>query len=519
MATEFPNESKALKCVISVNKRIMKNIILTIVFLHLLVISNGQDKYKKYSYIVLRKADTISVENITAGKTVDNSIFINHMSMQSVKYFFNNKGEFIFMLNGGADSNGSSPTDSIFLNNYPENNSKKIPFNNVYIERSIFSLQRLFDNVFKNKKVYGTVPFFRLSTRKKDSAIINIKSKNRAEITIGNLVFKLKINSSGLITEGSLPELSIVFKKTRFIGPVSFQNPFESSSPKYTSKEINFVSRNSDTLFGTLNLPVVPKKSAVYIIITGLSQSNRNGGGTPYAPFFQIASALGKNNIASLRLDDRGTYKSSGTWKGTTMYDELSDIEDAVEWLKKQSAIDSHRIGLIGWSEGAVIATMLAAKRKDLKSVILMAAMGTNGKELAYYQISSAIGESDLSQAAKDSVIETEIESAKKESSRMKALINYNTFPNADSINIPVLMLHGSSDKHVSVSQALTFFNRLKRKGNPNDQFKIFGNINHLWLPDNRGQAQFWNSLQSFTIPSEVLWKITSWANIQNTTK
>ena len=99
----------------------------------------------------------------------------------------------------------------------------------------------------------------------------------------------------------------------------------------------------------------------------------------------------------------------------------------------------------------------------------------------------------------------------------MKALINYNTFPNADSINIPVLMLHGSSDKHVSVSQALTFFNRLKRKGNPNDQFKIFGNINHLWLPDNRGQAQFWNSLQSFTIPSEVLWKITSWANIQNT--
>jgi dipeptidyl aminopeptidase/acylaminoacyl peptidase len=468
------------------------------------------------SYVVKRNSDSIAIETITnSGDTSVSQLNLNKLMTQTIKFIRDNTGKTKFVISYSQTYMGYQPSDTTFLKPHTGNQHKRIASGLIYFERSILSLQTLVWSAMTHKKTKIGMPFFRVSTKKEEQAYFVFSQGHKVRVTIGNLTFKLKIDQSGTIESGCLPELGIKFNRTNGVPKMFLNNPYVSSSRLYSSKEINFVSNHKDTLSGTFNIPSQGSKHPAYIIITGLSQTNRNGGGPPHAPLYQLADALGKKGIATLRIDDRGTNKSTGVWAGSNMFDEAADIENAIDWLKTQHEIDSAKIGLIGWSEGAVIAPMLGAKRNDLHSLILMAAMGTDGMDLATYQISSAIEESYEPGPRKDSIINAEIEAAKKESPKMKSLIEYDALLNADLINMPVLMLHGTKDKHVSEQQARIFFKRLKLN-NDKTTFKVFKNINHIWLPDNRGQATYWPFLQSFTIPSEILNVITSWATKQN---
>ena len=124
----------------------------------------------------------------------------------------------------------------------------------------------------------------------------------------------------------------------------------------------------------------LPTKEGVFpavILITGSGAQNRDEELLGHKPFLVIADYLTKNGIAVLRFDDRGTAMSKGNYVTATTLDFATDVEAAVLYLLTRKEIDQNKIGLIGHSEGGIIAPMVAAKSKKVSFIILLAGTGT----------------------------------------------------------------------------------------------------------------------------------------------
>lgn len=101
-----------------------------------------------------------------------------------------------------------------------------------------------------------------------------------------------------------------------------------------------------------------------------------------------LADFLTKNGFAVLRYDDRGYGDSEGDFNSATSLDFAKDAKAAVTFLKSKSIIDSKKIGLIGHSEGGLIAPIIEVTSKDeLSFLVLLAAPGINGYEITQQQL------------------------------------------------------------------------------------------------------------------------------------
>ncbi len=181
--------------------------------------------------------------------------------------------------------------------------------------------------------------------------------------------------------------LKIVIPSLLFIISTLAQSKPRLQDPKtplgYLSENVYFTNAkaNNIKLAGTLTLPKDKKKPAVAILISGSGPQNRNSEIVQFnhRPFLVLSDYLTNNGIAVLRYDDRGTAESEGNHSEATSADFATDVEAAIAYLKTRSDIDTSKIGLIGHSEGGLIAPMVAANNKDVSYVILLAGTGVNG--------------------------------------------------------------------------------------------------------------------------------------------
>lgn len=186
-------------------------------------------------------------------------------------------------------------------------------------------------------------------------------------------------------------------EKTELKRPQEPKEPFN-----YEVTEVSF-SNDADkvTLSGTLTTPKGKGKFPVAILISGSGPQNRNEELLGHKPFLVIADYLTKNGISVLRYDDRGTAKSTGNFDTATSEDFAKDAEAAIAFLKTQKKIDKSKIGLIGHSEGGLIAPMVASKTENgVAFVIMLAGPGISGSEILILQqelIARAEGESEKS--------------------------------------------------------------------------------------------------------------------------
>lgn len=153
----------------------------------------------------------------------------------------------------------------------------------------------------------------------------------------------------------------------------------------YQSRDISF--KNSDgsiSYGGTLTLPNADegKKFSAVLLISGSGAQDRDETILGHKPFAVIADYLTSNGIAVLRVDDRGVGKTGGNPATATSADFADDAEAAVNFLQTQPNIDAARIGLIGHSEGGMIAPLLASRRRDIKAIVLLAGPGITGADL-----------------------------------------------------------------------------------------------------------------------------------------
>jgi uncharacterized protein len=155
----------------------------------------------------------------------------------------------------------------------------------------------------------------------------------------------------------------------------------------YDEEEITFQNASAGvTLAGTLTKPKDAKASPCVVLITGSGPQNRNESIFGHDPFLIIADYLTRRGIAVLRCDDRGIGKSTGSFAKATTDDFASDARAAVAYLRSRSDIDRQRIGLIGHSEGGVIAPMVAAENGDIAFIVLLAGTGILGEQILYLQ-------------------------------------------------------------------------------------------------------------------------------------
>ena len=161
--------------------------------------------------------------------------------------------------------------------------------------------------------------------------------------------------------------------------------PQEPEGPfQYHIEDVSFSNATANvTLSGTLTIPSnQSQKHPAVILISGSGPQNRDGEWIGHKPFLVIADQLTRQGVAVLRYDDRGFGKSTGDFHSGTSLDFSTDVESAIQFLKTRKEIDTKEIGLIGHSDGAMIAPMVAARSSDVSFIVMLAGPGILVSEL-----------------------------------------------------------------------------------------------------------------------------------------
>ncbi len=286
----------------------------------------------------------------------------------------------------------------------------------------------------------------------------------------------------------------------------------------YHEEEVTIVNdKDGDTLAGTFTKPNGSGIFPSVILITGSGPEDRDETVLAHKPFLILSDYLTRKGFAVLRCDDRGTAKSTGSFKSATSADFAKDIEAQFNYLKSRNDVDKKRIGLIGHSEGGVIAPMVAARNKDVAFIVMMAGPGIDMFDLLLIQDSltlAAEGKSvaeisklvntnkklfTLVKAAKDSATAADsidsYLSGKGESDNtiltairqmcspwMRWYIGFDPRINLSKLQCSVLAINGEKDVQVPAEVDIASIDTtLKRSGNKNYKTEILPGLNHLF--------------------------------------
>lgn len=290
--------------------------------------------------------------------------------------------------------------------------------------------------------------------------------------------------------------------------PQNPQPPFP-----YETEEVTFRNEaDGATLAGTLTYPVgygkqSKKKPVVVLFVSGSGQQNRDEEVFNHKPFFVIADYLARQGIATLRYDDRATGKSTGgDVKNGTSEDFMRDALAGLEFLRQQKKFS--KVGMLGHSEGGLIAFMIGAK-KQTDFIVSMAGPGVKGDTLLTEQSNRILSLSGL--PATMTVEKYRQQQDVQEIPWLRWFINYDPTSNIRSTRCPVFALNGTLDCQVIASQNLTAIRQLLPKSKKN-LLKEYHGLNHLFQHSTTGLPAEYGQIEE-TISPEVLQDIAQWLN------
>ena len=312
--------------------------------------------------------------------------------------------------------------------------------------------------------------------------------------------------------------------------------------------------KDNVSLSGTLTYPTTGKNFPAVILITGSGQQNRNEEIFGHRPFLVLSDYLTRLGIAVLRVDDRGIGKSTGNFSQSTTADFANDVRAEVAYLKMRTEIDQKKIGLIGHSEGGMIAPIVALDEKDIAFIVLMAGPGLPGDKLLILQTkllgqitggdSATIAKSmsfnqsiyKIVKDEKDSIaahkklhdayirfyvsigkgksyekddIEKQVKAV--QTPWFKYFLTYDPIPALEKIKCPLLALNGQKDLQVPPKENLLEIEKaLKKAKNKNFKTVELKGLNHLFQTANTGSPAEYAGIDE-TIAPEVLNTIGDW--------
>jgi len=329
----------------------------------------------------------------------------------------------------------------------------------------------------------------------------------------------------------------------------------------YAEEEVTFHNAGI-TLAGTLTLPESGAPQPAVVMITGSGPQNRDEELFGFKPFHLIADHLTRNGIAVLRFDDRGVGGSTGSVSEATTEDFARDVLAAVDFLKNRSDIDPERIGLIGHSEGGIVAPLASSMSDDVAFIVLVAGTSVPGAEIlmeqgALIMRASGAAEADIEQqiAFQKRTFEAirsgdgwdelaaDLETRLRESiaempdSQRNIITDVDTFINTQvqaqltalqtpwfryfldydpavtlrTIDTPILALFGELDLQVPPAQNRGPLEQALRDGNhPDYTVRVLPRANHLFITATTGSPTEYATLEKVFVP-EFLPLITEW--------
>jgi uncharacterized protein len=290
----------------------------------------------------------------------------------------------------------------------------------------------------------------------------------------------------------------------------------------YRALSVTVTTPMGHTLAGTLTLPnsasnAHPVAAIVTISGTGPQDRDENLGFGGYRPFRQFADSLGRRGIAVLRMDDRGVGRSKGTFKGATPLDFVKDIRAGLAYLRTRPEIDSTRLGLLGHSEGAIDAPMVAVDEPALKALVLLAGVAHSLHGTLKFQLENLIRhDPKLSPAKRDSAIahvQDKIDSMTATDPYMKFMDGYDPTPTARTVSKPaILILTGETDRQADATQVDDWVAAFRQAGNQDVTGKVLPGLNHLFVPDPDGFPGGYAKLpQPLKVEPSVVGMVVDW--------
>ena len=184
--------------------------------------------------------------------------------------------------------------------------------------------------------------------------------------------------SDSVINGKWIQGISIVLNLKKNNDSVILNRPQTPRPPfPYASEDLEYDNRDKTLHYGaTLTTPLGNGPFPAVVLITGSGAQNRDEELVGHRPFAVIADYLSRHGVIVLRVDDRGIGKSSGIFDSANSADFARDVSNSVDFLKTRQKVDLKKIGLIGHSEGGMIAPMVASQRKDIDFIILLAGPG-----------------------------------------------------------------------------------------------------------------------------------------------
>jgi uncharacterized protein len=369
----------------------------------------------------------------------------------------------------------------------------------------------------------------------------------------------------GVFKQGtvSIP-LSLTTTETK-VGKVEpAVRPQDPTDFPYRREEVSFTNKVAgNMLAGTLTMPENGKASKIVVLITGSGPQNRNEEIVQFnhRPFLVWSDWLTRNGIAVLRFDDRGVGASNGDYATATSADFAGDVEAAVSYIQSRDDLKGLSIGLMGHSEGGMIAPMVASRSKAVKFVVLLAAPGLPVSQLMLQQtqdqmrldgapdsvITSSValskklfaamnenkdmpadelktklagmihGEisnlpaSALGGASVDDVVRSSL--SKLNSPWFRYFITFDPAVYLTQTKCPVLALNGTLDMQVRSTANLAAIKEcLQKGGNKNVEIMPLDNLNHLFQKAGTGSVEEYSQI-SETVNPVALQKVAGWIN------
>lgn len=391
-----------------------------------------------------------------------------------------------------------------------------------------------------------------------------------AKLTLGLPDAKLKVtltlSDDGTKLKGDFEQGSekFPFEMKRVEALSTVNRPQHPKKPyPYVEEEVTFENAGAKIkLAGTLTLPKGNGPFTAVVMVTGSGPQDRDESLLGHKPFLVIADHLTRQGFAVLRYDDRGVAKSGGKFAGATSTDFATDAHAAVAYLKTRKEIDPKRIGIVGHSEGGLIAPMVASDHpSDVGFIVLLAGPGLSGAEVIKGQAEAILkagggkedeiklqlriqqalvetltlpGEADklkerMRAAAKALVdgltpeekkaLKIEKEGAKELDAAIERLadpwmvffIAHDPRPALAKVKCPVLAVNGELDLQVLHAENLAEIEKaLKKGGNMNFTIKVFPKLNHLFQHTKTGSPSEYGKIEE-TFAPEALEFVTDW--------
>jgi len=393
------------------------------------------------------------------------------------------------------------------------------------------------------------------------------------EVSFKDNALGLKLKRAAIVVDGtrdkSGQEIKGHFKQGKQTIPLTLkrvtkvQEARRPQTPRkpYPYQEVEVAYENTKSgihLTGALTLPRSSSPVPAVLLITGSGGQDRDETIFEHRPFLVLADFLTRRGIAVLRVDDRGMGGSTGSVSKSTSADFAEDVLAGVAFLKGRKEIDPTRIGLVGHSEGGLIAPMVASRSRDIAFIVMLAGPGVSGEQILYTQGAAILKSTGadakqlerqneiqhrmfaiLRQEKDSALAQAKLKAAiaqlssklgkdeKKEATeampelegRLSVLLTpwfryfltYDPRPALVKVACPVLALNGDKDLQVDSKINLpAIAAALKEGGNRDVTTKEVPNLNHLFQTCKTGAVAEYGSIEE-TISPEVLQTIGDW--------